>query len=360
MAERRPDNADRRASRSSVLVCRGCCCGNANKHPDVDHAGQVVDLRAAATSVGARFHVVDCLGPCEQANVVVVRRGGLRHWFGGIGTHETDDLARWIAGEDDELPSSLEATVFGGPTDRAKRRLIPARGPELATLCADLGARGAWTMGVPGAIAEFDPAADATSIDVAPAGEATVVTAVTATGAMRIRIDDRTRAFGFGTDAAPEEPAATVLVRTGAGLPPAQGLTEVGADPDPVVDDGPGAVLFDLGLDRSAARFMVRVADRELMMLLRQVGGAPIEALDTTIWQTMVEVSPTRVVETAIGRIEVTAPIPPPDGESPIGCHTHLLPEILALGLDLPSEMTVPPGWRLGPIHYADHVDDHD
>lgn len=291
---------------------------------------------------------------------MVVRHGDRRHWLGGILGDEVEDLARWLGDMGDQPPVPLRAHVFDGLTGRAKQRLIPARGPDLAALCAELCTAGTWTMGVPGAIAEFDSSAETADVRVAETVEGTIVTATTSTGAMRVCIDGATRAFGFGTDAAAEEPRTTVLVRTGDGLTPRRGLTEVGRDPDPIVEDDRGAVLFDLGLDRAATRFMVRVADGPLVALLRRARGTPIEGLETAIWQAMVEASPTRVVETVIGRVEVSAPIPPPQGRSPVGSHTHLLPDILDLGLDLPAGLTVPSGWRIGPIHYADHADDHD
>ena len=58
----------------SVLVCLGCCCGTAAKHSDVDHDAQLDALRAALPD-GGRLWTVDCVGPCESSNVVVVRRG---------------------------------------------------------------------------------------------------------------------------------------------------------------------------------------------------------------------------------------------------------------------------------------------
>jgi hypothetical protein len=72
----------------SVTVCRGCCCGTHRKHPETDHEGQLRQL----AEVGVRVRVaVDCLGPCEHSNVMVVhpsrtlRRQGARVvWLGGV------------------------------------------------------------------------------------------------------------------------------------------------------------------------------------------------------------------------------------------------------------------------------------
>ncbi|MFJ8314122.1 MULTISPECIES: (2Fe-2S) ferredoxin domain-containing protein [unclassified Streptomyces] len=91
----------------TLLVCRGCCCGNPRKHPGTDHQGQLERLRIAAADPAGRFAVrtTDCLGPCDQANVMVVqpstqgrRRGGRAVWIGfAMDDSFTDDLLRWIA-----------------------------------------------------------------------------------------------------------------------------------------------------------------------------------------------------------------------------------------------------------------------
>ncbi|MBO8191035.1 (2Fe-2S) ferredoxin domain-containing protein [Streptomyces oryzae] len=89
----------------TLVVCRGCCCGNPGKYPQADHAWQLDRLRAEAAGSGGRFTVrtTDCLGPCGQANVVVVQpstagrlAGGRATWIGfAMGDDCTDDLVRW-------------------------------------------------------------------------------------------------------------------------------------------------------------------------------------------------------------------------------------------------------------------------
>ncbi|MGW0840715.1 (2Fe-2S) ferredoxin domain-containing protein [Streptomyces sp. NPDC002787] len=89
----------------TLVVCRGCCCGNPRKHPGTDHAWQLDRLQAGAADSGGRFAVrtTDCLGPCDQANVIVVqpstagrRAGGQATWIGfAMDDDCTDDLLRW-------------------------------------------------------------------------------------------------------------------------------------------------------------------------------------------------------------------------------------------------------------------------
>lgn len=58
----------------AVTVCRGCCCGTVEKHPDVDHDGQLAALRQGLPA-GSRVVVADCLSACERSNVMVVSPG---------------------------------------------------------------------------------------------------------------------------------------------------------------------------------------------------------------------------------------------------------------------------------------------
>ncbi|MEU3464261.1 (2Fe-2S) ferredoxin domain-containing protein [Streptomyces sp. NPDC006733] len=91
----------------TLVVCRGCCCGNAGKHPGTDHQGQLDRLRAAAADSGGRLalRTTDCLGPCDQANIVVVqpsaegrRKGGRAVWIGfATDDGSTDDILAWVA-----------------------------------------------------------------------------------------------------------------------------------------------------------------------------------------------------------------------------------------------------------------------
>jgi predicted metal-binding protein len=107
------------SSALSVLVCRGCCCGTAAKHPLTDHDAQVDALRQTVARVpGARLRVVDCVDQCSRSNVVVVRRrdGGGSTWFGYVlSALDTKALAAWIeAGGPgvEAVPFELEDRVF--------------------------------------------------------------------------------------------------------------------------------------------------------------------------------------------------------------------------------------------------------
>jgi len=87
--------------RPLVTACRGCCCGTVKKHPDVDHAALLDRL---ITGLGARVRTSDCLGPCEESNVVVVApapaarlRGARAVWLRGVlDAAAVDAVVGWV------------------------------------------------------------------------------------------------------------------------------------------------------------------------------------------------------------------------------------------------------------------------
>lgn len=119
-----------RPSSTTVLLCRGCCCGTAQKHPGVDHDAQEDALRAAAEEhPDVELRVVDCLDECDRSNVVVVRRGGRPAkerdtWLGGVLTGKASDaLAGWLTeGAAGPVPGTLVGHRFRHLPPRRKKR----------------------------------------------------------------------------------------------------------------------------------------------------------------------------------------------------------------------------------------------
>lgn len=116
----------------SLVVCRGCCCGDSRKNPGTDHAGQLDLLRAAAAEHGFRIRTTDCLGPCDQANVIVVgpspagrRAGGRATWIGfATDDDSTEEVVRWAAAGGPGLaepPLTLELQFITPPRDARVR-----------------------------------------------------------------------------------------------------------------------------------------------------------------------------------------------------------------------------------------------
>ncbi len=319
----------------------------------MDHDAQVEVLRAAAERSGARFNVVDCLGPCERSNVVVIRTDQQRRWLGGLGDPEVDQLAGWVATGDQPMPASMESHVFAGPNERSRRRLLPERGADLADLLAGWArTTGLWALGIPGAGAELDTSVEPLAVTAGSRGNAAIVTAIGVAGAMRVVVDQRTRAFAFGRPDAPQELEFHLVVRTGEGLVAAHGLQEVGPDVDPIDETGLGMPLFDLGLGRDAVRVMVRVADADLVDRLRRLSGAAPEALDAAMIAALDEASATAVVETALGRMEMSAAALASEALPSSGTRLRLLLDVVREGADLPAGVEVPKGWLIGPSHH--------
>jgi (2Fe-2S) ferredoxin len=81
-----------------VYVCRGCCCGTRRKHPQSDERA----LRRIVGRSGLRWRTTDCLGPCGQGNVVVVRAAGTYRWFRKMdGETETRQLVDHLSARGD-------------------------------------------------------------------------------------------------------------------------------------------------------------------------------------------------------------------------------------------------------------------
>ncbi|WP_461030694.1 (2Fe-2S) ferredoxin domain-containing protein, partial [Streptomyces sparsus] len=128
------------ASPCTIVVCRGCCCGDSRKHPGADHVWQLDRLRAAAaTSAGTlSVRTTDCLGPCDQANIVVVRpsaagrrRGGRAAWIGwAMGDDCTQDIIDWASAGGPGLvdpPPALTLQFVSPPRDARTRSRTDSR-----------------------------------------------------------------------------------------------------------------------------------------------------------------------------------------------------------------------------------------
>jgi hypothetical protein len=106
-------------------------------------------------------------------------------------------------------------------------------------------------------------------------------------------------------------------------------LTELGPDANALRPQDRDGVLFDLGLDALQVDACIRVADPALAASLRPCLGRSVFASGNPAMGFILAASPHRVFLSRVGRIEVFQPIPPPDGRSPEGPHTHVLPRLL-------------------------------
>lgn len=184
-----------------------------------------------------------------------------------------------------------------------------------------------WSMGPPGAIAEFtrDPGE---VVD----GDGSAV--VTARGGIRLEPPPTALPVAYETPAGPglhwTQAVAFCLPHAAAQRAGRTTVTQLGPDADALRADDRGAVLVDLGLGTPTVDACVRTDDPELLALVGAHAGQPLFA--TSLGAELVARSPHRVFLTAVGRVEVYAPIPGPDGRSPLGPHTHLLPHLIGRG----------------------------
>jgi hypothetical protein len=124
---------------TGVVVCRGCCCGSAEKRPQVDHATVLARLERAAVANPRMMTVrtTDCLGPCEHSDVIVVgpsptgrRCGGRPVWFGLMDQHVLGTLLAWVADGGPgvaPIPDVLELYRVQRPRTQATADVSPQR-----------------------------------------------------------------------------------------------------------------------------------------------------------------------------------------------------------------------------------------
>jgi hypothetical protein len=208
---------------------------------------------------------------------------------------------------------------------------------EIVRLVADgLRARtGAWGLGVVGGFGEWVP--DETTV-VSAAGPGRFV-ATAGGGILSLSLEPVLAAYARRrADGAVDE---IVLVA------PAVAINGVVTDLGP---DGDGH-LVDLGLGIGASTFAVRVDDGWFARLSPHLGRSWAELL-AALGAELAAASPTRVITTPLGRLEITAPVPPPGGRSPDGCHTHLDGHALEHRHELPGGFALPYGLSAGASFY--------
>ena len=195
---------------------------------------------------------------------------------------------------------------------------------------------GGWSLGVQGALAEFT-ILPGEPVEIVRAGR--TIAAVSAGGGIRLGITDDTVAYGAGDG----DGDVTLAVPRSTLPPPSRGLTVTPADPGALRPADAASVLADLAIGHGAAAFCVRTAEPELVELLRGLEGRDWSRALAAAGSRLVAASPHRVVIGPRGRIEVYNPIPPQADASPEGCHTHLLPALLATGREVAEGDELPP-----------------
>ncbi|WP_374546249.1 DUF1289 domain-containing protein [Rhodoblastus sp.] len=285
-----------------------------------------------------------------------------------IGRCQIDDqlnLCSGCARSGAEIATWREATpefrrqVWAALPERRKKlglnlhRLDWDREALRAFIAESLRPGGTWTAGVPGALAKFciSPG-EPCEIE----AKADSIRAFTARGAIAFDLSDHIRAFSIQSDAGRDLIVlATPRGRARSFL--AAGLAQIGPDRDAIRAHDSGEILYDFGLNRASSGFGVRTASLRLIARLDGVAGLDWRQFLPLIGDELQEVSPTRVVRHSIGRIEVFTTIPPPDGASSEGPHTHFLPAFLAEEREAPAPIDLPEAYIACAIYHPPRPD---
>jgi hypothetical protein len=187
------------------------------------------------------------------------------------------------------------------PRDIARRHLAdPAHG---------------WSVGTWGAIGEFQYEADEPGLSV----DLATLSVTGPRGALHIGDVSRAAVFALVDDGGQVREIAFCSAREGA-----RRTTILQLD----------AMTFDLGIGARHIDMLVRLTGEDLVtrrILQRCVGQALLTA-GCPAGEAIARASPTRIFVSALARLEVHQPIPPPGGRSPAGPHSHLLPDHLRQG----------------------------
>jgi hypothetical protein len=213
-----------------------------------------------------------------------------------------------------------------------------------------------WSLGTFGAIAEFTRDADEPLI---LSRSDAVFAAVTGRGGIRIEPPDGVRLFASESTTRDSwnHRIALCLPKRQCAMNRRTALTELGPDREALREQDREATLFDLGLGALQVDVCVRVADTNVAAELRLHAGRALFDPSNPAMSVILAANPHRIFMSQLGRIEVYQPIPPADGKSPTGPHTHILPKLLHHRRTHAATEVVPEGWipcgHLYPAHPA-------
>ena len=201
-----------------------------------------------------------------------------------------------------------------------------------------------WSLGTFGAIAEFvrDP-----QEPVMMERSDVALSAVTDRGAIRIRpvAGVRLVASESPTRESWNQRVALCLRDDRCAMHRRGVLTELRPDAEAIREADRDAILFDLGLDVLQMDACVRVSDPHVAESLRKHCGRRVFEENNPAMGVILSANPHRVFMSRVGRVEVFQPIPPVNGKSPAGPHTHVLPKLLRHGRTHAATEPIPEGW---------------
>ncbi|MGY6273875.1 DUF6925 family protein [Achromobacter denitrificans] len=201
----------------------------------------------------------------------------------------------------------------------------------------------AWSIGTHGVSAEFMWEKDE-ALDHHIAQDA--VTLTSSKGAMHIHPQHPIQVISYETTSADRGTrhsnfAFCVPTRNEA----ARAITSLGEDRNAIRSSDRQDQIFNLGLGAGLIDLCVRTSDPDLISLLQESSGQSLLAGEAPDLMPMImEKQPHRIMLSPLGRIEVYQAIPPSDGVSPEGPHTHVFPAVIAEGLLHSKDLPIPDG----------------
>jgi hypothetical protein len=195
--------------------------------------------------------------------------------------------------------------------------------------------RHAWSVGTYGALAEFDYEADEPGLSI----DRDTLAVRSGRGSLTVHGIEAARPFALEDGEGRVRQIAFCTDRPGARRDCITAL---------------GERTFDVGIAAPHIDVLVRIApeDEETLVALQASTGKKLLGGDNSAGAAIVRGSPTRILVSAIARLEVHQPIPPPGGRSPRGPHTHLLPKLLAKGRTHAPNISLPDGLYFGLFLY--------
>ena len=195
-----------------------------------------------------------------------------------------------------------------------------------------------WAIGTFGAIAEFHRDNDEPATLSAYA-------AVTARGGIHLSLHRSVRAVAWERPTAGDtwtQGIALCLSSAAGAMTGRTEITELGTDGAALRMENRDAVLFDLGIGALHCDVCVRVSDPAMLRALRSAKGRQL--MQPGLIDELAAMSPARVFISRLGRLEVETSIPKPDGTTPDGPHTHVLPDLLKLRRTHAATVPLPVG----------------
>ncbi len=272
------------------------------------------------------------LSPCVGVCALDEQTG----WCMGCG-RSADEIAAWQTMNPDEQKACWDELEARLGQLSVRVRLLPWSLEDTAVWVSNTlkNEQGTWVTGVPGALAEFP--CGPSYVD-ACERHSDIIIGRAKKASLRLKLHEKLRVFSFGDG----QPIVLGMPRARSTLPVAETVTSLGEDAAAIDDRFRNEVLFDFGLGRINSRFCIRTQEPELLSALEKHCGGAWPDVMSAVGPLLLAHGPHRVVESALARIEVYAPIPAPGTTTPPGAHTHFLPQFLKSGEDSPAGLTLP------------------